>query len=253
MTSPQPAPQANATGLPPGVEAGGLGRRYVAQLFDSLVAVILGAGAYYGALAIGGTPGMVVLIAGGVLILAWAAFVCWGFAVKAAGRMRLMGLAAGWLTTAAHRLGALPASVPAVRPAGDRHRLADHGCHADHESAQAGLARPAGALGRDQETSTRPAEAEAGAVRAATGGDRHTTSAGPVRTLRAWPVSADLSANGPALSANGPALSARRPAAATADATSGRRGRLQARCGCAPRPVRTARAATSWWLWGPGR
>jgi uncharacterized RDD family membrane protein YckC len=93
MTSPQPAPQASATGLPPGVEAGGLGKRFVAQLIDSVIPAILGAGAYYGALMLGGTPGMIVQIAGGVLILAWAAFVCWSFAVKAAGPgMRLMGL-----------------------------------------------------------------------------------------------------------------------------------------------------------------
>ena len=93
MTSPQPAFQASATGLPPGVEAGGLGRRFLAQLIDSLVPVILGAGAYYAAITLRGTPGLIVLIAGGVLVLAWAIFVCWGFAVKAAGPgMRLMGL-----------------------------------------------------------------------------------------------------------------------------------------------------------------
>ena len=93
MTSPQPAPVASATGLPPGVEAGGLGRRFVAQLIDSLVPVILGGGAYYAALTLSGTPGLIVQIAGGVLVLAWAIFVCWGFAVKAAGPgMRLMGL-----------------------------------------------------------------------------------------------------------------------------------------------------------------
>jgi uncharacterized RDD family membrane protein YckC len=93
MTSPQPALQASATGLPPGVEAGGLGRRFLAQLIDSLVPGILGAGAYYAAITIQGTPGLIVLIAGGVLVLAWAIFVCWGFAVKAAGPgMRLMGL-----------------------------------------------------------------------------------------------------------------------------------------------------------------
>ena len=94
MTSPQPALQASATGLPPGVEAGGLGRRFVAQLIDSLVPGILAAGAYFAARMLGlGTTAYVILIAGGVLILFWAVFVCWGFAVKAAGPgMQLMGL-----------------------------------------------------------------------------------------------------------------------------------------------------------------
>jgi uncharacterized RDD family membrane protein YckC len=94
MTSPQPAPQASATGLPPGVEAGGLGRRFVAQLIDLLVPVILATATVFVVRMLGpGTTAYVVLIAGGVLVLAWAIFVCWGFAVKAAGPgMRLMGL-----------------------------------------------------------------------------------------------------------------------------------------------------------------
>jgi uncharacterized RDD family membrane protein YckC len=97
MESPQPMPQVSATGLPPGVEVGGLGRRFVAQLIDQLVAAIVGAATFGAAPFIaqrfGDLAGLIVQIVGGVLVLAWGIFVAWRFAVKAAGPgMALMGL-----------------------------------------------------------------------------------------------------------------------------------------------------------------
>ena len=97
MESPQPMPQASATGLPPGVEVGGLGRRFVAQLIDQLVPAIIGAAAFGGAPFVaqqfGDIAGLILQIVGGVLVLAWGIFVAWRFAVKAAGPgMGLMGL-----------------------------------------------------------------------------------------------------------------------------------------------------------------
>jgi uncharacterized RDD family membrane protein YckC len=93
MESPQPAPPVNRTGLPPGVEVGGLGKRFVAQLIDRLVPALIVAGTAYFASRMGGTERLVILIVGSVLILAWTLFVWWGFAVRAAGPgMRLMHL-----------------------------------------------------------------------------------------------------------------------------------------------------------------
>ena len=47
MVSPQPAPPVNATGLPPGVEVGGLGKRFLAHLIDRLVLVLLAVAAVF--------------------------------------------------------------------------------------------------------------------------------------------------------------------------------------------------------------
>jgi uncharacterized RDD family membrane protein YckC len=94
MESPQPAPPVSRTGLPPGVEVGGLGKRFVAQLIDRLVPALIAATAAYFGSRIGGTDEfLAVQIAALVLILAWALFVWWGFALRAAGPgMRLMHL-----------------------------------------------------------------------------------------------------------------------------------------------------------------
>jgi uncharacterized RDD family membrane protein YckC len=93
MVSPQPAPPVNATGLPPGVEVGGLGKRFLAQLIDRLVPALLAAAAVYLAPRVGGEIGVVIQIAAAVLTLAWWLLVWWGFAERAAGPgMRLMRL-----------------------------------------------------------------------------------------------------------------------------------------------------------------
>ena len=93
MESPQPAPPVNPTGLPPGVEVGGLGKRFLAHLIDRLVpALLIAAGIYLGP-RVGGVEGFLIQVAAVVLTLAWALFVWWGFAVRAAGPgMRLMRL-----------------------------------------------------------------------------------------------------------------------------------------------------------------
>src|SRR5215204_7750487 len=93
MVSPQPAPPVNATGLPPGVEVGGLGKRFLAHLIDRLVpALLIAAGIYFGP-KVGGELGFLIQVAAVVLTLAWVLFVWWGFAVRAAGPgMRLMRL-----------------------------------------------------------------------------------------------------------------------------------------------------------------
>src|SRR5829696_7414133 len=93
MESPQPAPPVNTTGLPPGVQVGGLGKRFLAHLIDRLVpALLIAAGIYLGPL-VGGEVGFLIQVAAVVLTLAWVLFVWWGFAVRAAGPgMRLMRL-----------------------------------------------------------------------------------------------------------------------------------------------------------------
>ena len=93
MESPQPAPPINPTGLPPGVEVGGLGKRFLAHLIDWLVpALFIAAGIYFGP-RVGGEEGFLIQVAAVVLTLAWALLVWWGFAVRAAGPgMRLMRL-----------------------------------------------------------------------------------------------------------------------------------------------------------------
>jgi uncharacterized RDD family membrane protein YckC len=93
MESPQPAPPVNTTGLPPGVEVGALGKRFLAHLIDRLVpALLIAAGIYFGP-KVGGEVGFLIQVAAVVLTLAWVLFVWWGFAVRAAGPgMRLMRL-----------------------------------------------------------------------------------------------------------------------------------------------------------------
>ncbi len=93
MESPQPAPPVNTSGLPPGVEVGGLGKRFLAHLIDRLVpALFIAAGIYFGP-RVGGEEGFLIQVTAGVLTLAWVLLVWWGFAVRAAGPgMRLMRL-----------------------------------------------------------------------------------------------------------------------------------------------------------------
>ena len=93
MESPQPAPPVNTTGLPPGVEVGGLGKRFLAHLIDRFVpALLIAAGIYLGPL-VGGEVGFLIQVAAVVLTLTWVLFVWWGFAVRAAGPgMQLMRL-----------------------------------------------------------------------------------------------------------------------------------------------------------------
>jgi len=93
MASPQPAPPVSRTGLPPGVEVGGLAKRFLAHLIDRVVPALLGVVAFFLAPRIGGTEGFVIQVAAIVMILAWTLLVWWGFAVRAAGPgMRLMRL-----------------------------------------------------------------------------------------------------------------------------------------------------------------
>ena len=93
MQSPGPGRPSRETGLPPGVEVGPLGRRFVAYLIESLVPGIVG-----GALAVvlpgaSGTVRGVLSIVGALVIVAWAIIVIYMQAEKAAGPgMRLMKL-----------------------------------------------------------------------------------------------------------------------------------------------------------------
>jgi uncharacterized RDD family membrane protein YckC len=94
MSSPQLAPSAPPTGLPPGVEAGPLGKRFVAHVIDlAIPAVISGVLALVSVSAKPGIVTVVVSLIGAVLIAAWLVLVWWMFATKAAGPgMRLMRL-----------------------------------------------------------------------------------------------------------------------------------------------------------------
>jgi uncharacterized RDD family membrane protein YckC len=93
MASPQPAPSA-PTGLPPGVEAGPLGKRFVAHVIDLLVPAVIGG--VLALVSVSAKPGIVpvvVSLIGSVLIALWLILVWWMFATKAAGPgMRLMKL-----------------------------------------------------------------------------------------------------------------------------------------------------------------
>lgn len=93
MSSARPSAPARDTGLPPGVQVGPLGRRFVAYLVDSVVPAIAGLLIYRGAR--GGDDGFnVPLVVVGVLLgLAWG-IVCWQqLAVNAASPgMRLLKL-----------------------------------------------------------------------------------------------------------------------------------------------------------------
>ncbi|MFP5282226.1 MAG: RDD family protein [Actinomycetes bacterium] len=94
MTSLSPRPS-SVTGLPPGVEPGLLERRFAAQLIDLLppaviTAIVLATGA-----------GMLAIVIGAVLLLAWIGLVWWMFVARAAGpgmrvmRLQLVGLSDG--------------------------------------------------------------------------------------------------------------------------------------------------------------
>src|SRR5829696_745558 len=124
MVSPQPAPPVNATGLPPGVEVGGLGKRFLAHLIDRLVLVLLAVAAVYLAPRVGGDIGVVIQIAAAVLALAWVLFVWWGCADR------------------------------------DRHRIVAHADLPRDASTQTGLARPSRARGGDQAAGPRAAEVQ---------------------------------------------------------------------------------------------
>ena len=91
MSSPS-APPSRATGLPPGVAAGPLGRRALAQLIDLLVPTVLVVVATSAALGSEGAVGIATIV-GTLLLLGWFVLV-WGmFATRAAGPgMRLMRL-----------------------------------------------------------------------------------------------------------------------------------------------------------------
>src|SRR4051794_4738732 len=96
MASDQSTPVAPArvAGLPPGVEPGPLGRRFVAALIDVVPPALLStvAGIVYTSTG-GSTVGLVVYIVCLVLVIAWALVIWWMFATRAAGPgMRLMGL-----------------------------------------------------------------------------------------------------------------------------------------------------------------
>ena len=92
MASAQSGP--TATGLPPGVEVGPLGKRFAAHVIDSLVPAVISGVATGVALTVDSDGVLIgVLVVAGVLMLAWALLVWWMFAVRAAGPgMRLMKL-----------------------------------------------------------------------------------------------------------------------------------------------------------------
>lgn len=84
MESPQPAGQPRATGLPPGVEPGPLGSRFVAYLIDAGVGgVISGVLAGVGS-AVGGGAGTALSILGSVLALGWLGYVAFTLGTQAA-------------------------------------------------------------------------------------------------------------------------------------------------------------------------
>lgn len=93
MATPQPASPQPDTGLPPGVEVGALGQRFVAYLIDSLVPAILGS--VLGLVVPNASSGLQVIlsIVFAVAILGWIVFVLQGIAVRAASPgMRVMKL-----------------------------------------------------------------------------------------------------------------------------------------------------------------
>jgi uncharacterized RDD family membrane protein YckC len=93
MASPGPGRPSRETGLPPGVEVGGLGRRFVAYLIECLVPVIVGVALAFVLPGTTGTLRWVLTIVGALIIVAWALVVVYMQAEKAAGPgMRLMKL-----------------------------------------------------------------------------------------------------------------------------------------------------------------
>jgi uncharacterized RDD family membrane protein YckC len=93
MESPGPGRPSRETGLPPGVEVGPLGRRFVAYLVEVLVPAIVGVALAFTLPAASGTMRGVLSIVGALIIVAWAILVIYLQAEKAAGPgMRLMKL-----------------------------------------------------------------------------------------------------------------------------------------------------------------
>jgi uncharacterized RDD family membrane protein YckC len=93
MESPGPGRPSRETGLPPGVEVGPLGRRFVAYLVESLVPAIVGAVLGIMLPTASGTTRGVLSIVGALVVVAWAILVIYMQAEKAAGPgMRLMKL-----------------------------------------------------------------------------------------------------------------------------------------------------------------
>lgn len=108
MQSPSPEQSVRSTGLPPGVQAGELGPRFVAALIDWFAPVLV-VGVLNGiASTLDPGAGRIVLsLLGSFLGLAWFIVVWWMFAIKAAGpgmrvmKLQLVGLSdgrpVGWL------------------------------------------------------------------------------------------------------------------------------------------------------------
>ena len=93
MESPGPGRPSRETGLPPGVEVGPLGQRFVAYLVEALVPAIVGGVLAFVLPGASGTMRGVLSIVGALVIVAWAILVVYLQAEKAAGPgMRLMKL-----------------------------------------------------------------------------------------------------------------------------------------------------------------
>ena len=73
MESPGPGRPSRETGLPPGVEVGPLGRRFVAYLVESLVPAIVGGVLAFTLPTASGTMRGVLSIVGALVIVAWTA------------------------------------------------------------------------------------------------------------------------------------------------------------------------------------
>lgn len=108
MQSPSPEQSVRSTGLPPGVEAGELGPRFLAAVIDWLApALVVGILNLIAATLDPGAGRVVLTLLGSLVGLAWFVFVWWMFATKAAGpgmrvmKLQLVGLSdgrpVGWL------------------------------------------------------------------------------------------------------------------------------------------------------------
>jgi len=101
--SSQPKPSARPTGLPAGVEAGPLGKRFLAQLIDVSVPLViwLVAAAINGRVEDGSAGAVTTTVLAWVLGLAWFGLVWWMVATRAAGpgmramKLQLVGLRNG--------------------------------------------------------------------------------------------------------------------------------------------------------------
>jgi uncharacterized RDD family membrane protein YckC len=101
--SSQPKPSARPTGLPAGVEAGPLGKRFLAQLIDASVPIVIGlvASAINARVEDGSAAAVTTTVLAWVLGLAWFGLVWWMVATRAAGpgmramKLQLVGLRNG--------------------------------------------------------------------------------------------------------------------------------------------------------------